>query len=98
MVWIRGAFQEIRAALVHLPLSWLRALSADGDGPPNWFWPSCMTATVLGLVWGGFKYPGREEYVAKILIPFCSFVSLTFVAWLGYRGWKWFRAQREVKP
>lgn len=98
MVRIRGFFNEARAALAHFPLSWLRALSADGDGPPNWFWPSCMTGTAIFLVVGGFVYPSRAEYVSKVLVPYCSFVSLTFVAWLGYRGWKWFRAQRESKP
>lgn len=96
MTWIRGFVQDFRAALAHFPISWLRALSADGDGPPNWFWPSAMTGTVLFLMGGGFVYAkDRAAYVIAVIVPFCSFVALTFVAWLGYRGWKWIRAQKS---
>lgn len=95
MTWISGFFREVRSAMAHLPISWVRALSADGDGPPNWFWPSAMTATVIGLVWGGFVYATeRPAFVTAVLVPFCSFVGLTFAAWLTYRGWKHIRAQK----
>lgn len=99
MAWIRGFIAEARAAFAHFPLSWVRALSADGDGFPNWFWPSAMTGTVIGLVWGGFVYAiDRAAFVNAVLVPFSSFTGLTFAAWLGYRGWKWFRARQESFP
>lgn len=102
MTWLRGFYQEIRAAFAHLPISWVRAVSADGDGPPSWFWPSVMTGTVVGLMWGGFIFAtDRAAFVIAVIVPFCSFVGLTFAAWLSYRGWRWTRAQRqpqEPKP
>lgn len=98
MSWLRGFIADARAALVHWPISWVRAMSADGDGPPNWFWPSAMTGTVLGLVWCGLYFASeRSAYVKEILVPFSSFTGLTFAAWLGYRGWRYWRAQKETK-
>lgn len=98
MTWIRGFIQDARAALAHLPLSWVRALSADGDGPPSWFWPSAMTSTVLLLMLGGFAFANdRAGFVIAIIVPFCSFVGLTFGAWLTYRGWRFTRAQKPGK-
>lgn len=99
MTWIRGFIQELRAALAHFPISWIRAFSADGDGPPSWFWPSIMTGTVVGIVWGAFVFTNdRAAFVIAVIVPFCSFVGLTFGAWLAYRGWRWTRAQKPQEP
>jgi hypothetical protein len=93
MVWHREFLKDARAALAGFWLSWVRALSADCDGPPSWFWPSCMTGTVIALVWGGFYFAAdRAAFVLAVIPVFCGFVTITFGAWLLYRGWKWIRA------
>lgn len=98
MTWIRGFIGELRAALGHFQISWVRALAADGDGPPSWFWPSYMTAMVLALVAGGFcAAADKAAYVIAVIPVFCGFVSLTFGLWLAYRGWKWIRAGKPTK-
>lgn len=95
MVWSREVFIDARAAVTKFWLGWIRALAADGDGPPSWFWPSYMTATVLGLVWGGFVYAtDRAAYTLAVIPVFCGFVTLTFGLWLAYRGWRWIRASK----
>jgi hypothetical protein len=84
-VW--DAVKRYAAAITHFPASWIEALSADGEGPPNWLWPSFQTATVLGLAWFGLKHAAdKSAYVLSILPIIGTFVAATFALWLGYRG------------
>lgn len=74
------------SAIAHFPASWLEALAADGGGPPNWFWPSCQTLTVLSLTFLGFFYASdRSAYVLSVLPVVGTFVGVTFALWLNYR-------------
>ena len=84
--FLEDAADAIRVFII----SWLRAVAAKGDGPPSWFWPSFMTASVLGLAWGGFIYAkDRGAYVVAVLTPFATFCGVSFAAWLTYRYGKY---------
>ena len=79
-------FGEVAKAGREAFLSWLRTVGARSDGPPSWFWPSIMTASVIGMSWGGFAYAkDRGAYVVAVLTPFATFCGVTFIAWLTYR-------------
>lgn len=78
--------------------SWLLAFRADGDGPPNWLWPSVQTGTVVGAVLVGLYFAAdRAAFVLAIIVPFSTFCGVTFVAWLSYRGWRSVRARPDRK-
>jgi hypothetical protein len=83
-VW--DAVKRYAAAITHFPASWIEALSADGGGPPNWFWPSCQTLTILSLSALGFFYANdRSGYVLSVLPILGTFVGVTFALWLSHR-------------
>ncbi len=82
--------------LGEVALSWIRAMRADGDGPPNWFWPAAQTGTFLGLQWlAALRADNLTTFVVGQTVALATFCGGNLVVWLGYRGWKWYRLQKE---
>lgn len=99
------AWQEVtqswRAAFRWLAMSYVQALAADGDGMPNWFWPSVLLASVTSIAMGGFalvvtvyllhrtdqNLKQVVDYVVFVLPWYAGFCIADISVWLGFRGW-----------
>lgn len=80
--------QSWREAIRWLFMSYLQAFAADGDGPPNWWWPSIMLFGVTFLEFFGlWKAPDKSAYASASLPWYGGFVLTNLTTWLTYKGW-----------
>jgi hypothetical protein len=78
--------------------SWVDGLAADGDGPPNWLWPSILLLCVIALEAMGIYFSAeRAAFIERTQDKFLVFVGGDITVWLGYSGWKAHKASQAPK-